>query len=57
MSSSDAESMDFKIAKSAVDTKPSAAAMPLLTPFAQQGQKIAQRLCGMMYQYGLAGGA
>lgn len=36
-------------------TKQFAVALPLLMPFAQQGHKIAQHLCAMMYQYGLAG--
>ncbi len=53
MSQSDNESMDFASGMAAFEAKHFSRAMQFLSPFASQGDKIAQHLCAIMCQNGL----
>jgi len=53
VSQSDAESMDFASGMAAFEAKHFSRAMQMLSPFADQGDKIAQHLCAIMHQNGL----
>lgn len=53
VSRSDNESMDFASGMAAFEAKHFSRAIQLLSPFASQGDKVAQHLCAIMHQNGL----
>ena len=53
MSQIDAETMDFASGMAAFEAKHFSRAIKLLSPFADQGDPVAQHLCAIMHQNGL----